>query len=146
MAKEKTYVEDIDRSLYDFRNKEGKDTYKLKAGLTREIVEQISDEKNDPEWMRQFRFRSLDIYNKTPMVDWGPAIDGLDMDNIVTYVRDNKKMSANWASPRQSGLPWQASAPSMTPSWFTTTSKTKWQSRALFIPISKARCTARMPT
>ncbi len=97
MAKEKTYVEDIDRSLYDFRNKEGKDTYKLKAGLTREIVEQISDEKNDPEWMRQFRLRSLDIYNKTPMVDWGPAIDGLDMDNIVTYVRDNKKMSANWA-------------------------------------------------
>ena len=97
MAKEKTYVEDIDSSLYDFRNKEGKDTYKLKAGLTREIVEQISDEKNDPEWMRQFRLRSLDIYNKTPMVDWGPAIDGLDMDNIVTYVRDNKKMSANWA-------------------------------------------------
>ena len=39
--KEKTYVEDIDRSMYDFRNEE-KDTYKVKEGLTPAIVEQIS--------------------------------------------------------------------------------------------------------
>ena len=38
---EKTYVEDIDRSLYDFRN-EDKDAYRISEGLTREIVEQIS--------------------------------------------------------------------------------------------------------
>ena len=41
--KEKTYVEDIDRSMYDFRNEE-KDTYKVKEGLTPAIVEQISKE------------------------------------------------------------------------------------------------------
>jgi Fe-S cluster assembly protein SufB len=93
--KEKTYVEDIDRSLYDFRN-EDEDNYKLQEGLTAEIVEKLSEEKNDPEWMKQFRLKSLEIYNKTPMVDWGPAIDGLDMDHIVTYVRPNTKMSAKW--------------------------------------------------
>ena len=49
---EKTYVEDIDRSLYDFRN-EDKDAYRIEEGLTREIVEQISREKHDPEWMRE---------------------------------------------------------------------------------------------
>ena len=35
---EKTFVEDIDRSLYDFRN-EDKDAYRIEEGLTREIVE-----------------------------------------------------------------------------------------------------------
>lgn len=45
--KEKTYVEDIDRSMYDFR-KEEKDVYRVDEGLTPEIVEQISKEKNDP--------------------------------------------------------------------------------------------------
>ena len=45
--REKSQVEDIDRSLYDFRNEE-KDAYQVDAGLTPAIVEQISREKNDP--------------------------------------------------------------------------------------------------
>lgn len=45
--KEKSYVEDIDRSVYDFKDDE-KDAYKLQAGLTPEIVEKLSKEKNDP--------------------------------------------------------------------------------------------------
>ena len=49
--KEKTYVEDVDRSMYDFRN-EDKYAYKVKEGLNPEIVEQISSEKHDPEWMK----------------------------------------------------------------------------------------------
>ena len=57
MREEKTYVEDIDRSIYDFRNEE-KDAYKVKEGLTPEIVEQISKEKNDPAWMQLFRLQS----------------------------------------------------------------------------------------
>lgn len=92
---EKTFVEDIDRSLYDFRN-EDKDAYRIEEGLTRDIVEQISREKHDPEWMREFRLKSLEIYNKTPMVQWGPSIEGLNMDNIVTYVRPNTKMQGKW--------------------------------------------------
>ena len=51
--KEKTYVEDIDRSMYDFRNEE-KDAYRVKEGLTPAIVEQISREKHDPVWMQNF--------------------------------------------------------------------------------------------
>ena len=92
---EKTFVEDIDRSLYDFRN-EDKDAYRIEEGLTKDIVEQISSEKHDPEWMREFRLKSLEIYNKTPMVQWGPSIEGLNMDNIVTYVRPNTKMQGKW--------------------------------------------------
>ena len=91
----KTVVEDIDRSLYDFRNEDA-DAYRLEDGLTEEIVLKISAEKNDPEWMRQLRLRSLDIYNKTDVPNWGPSLDGLDIDHIATYVRKNTKMADNW--------------------------------------------------
>ena len=93
---EKTYVADIDRTVYDIKDDE-KDAYKLQAGLTPEIVQKISDEKNDPAWMQLFRLQSLQIYNESRVPQWGPPIDGLDMDNIVTYVRPNTKMSAKWS-------------------------------------------------
>ncbi len=95
--KEKTYVDDVPRDLYDFKDEEtDKDFYKVDNGLTPDIVDQISKEKNDPEWMHQFRLKSLDIYNKLEVPEWGPSIDGLDMNNIVTYVRPKTKMSAKW--------------------------------------------------
>ena len=94
--KEKTYVDDIDRSVYDIKDKEN-DAYKVKAGLTPEIVEKMSKEKNDPAWMQQFRLQSLQIYNSLQVPNWGPDIEDLDMDNIVTYVRPKSKMSAKWS-------------------------------------------------
>ena len=96
--KEKSQVEDIDRSLYDFRNEEkAENIYKVEEGLTPEIVEQISKEKNDPVWMQLFRLQSLQIYNSMKVPDWGPSIEGLDMNQIVTYVRPKTRMSAKWS-------------------------------------------------
>ena len=97
MAKEKAEVKDIDHSLYDFRYEE-KDTdfYKIAEGLTPEIVMEISEKKGDPDWMRDFRLKSLEIYNKKQVPQWGPSIDGLDMNNIVTYVKPKTKMTADW--------------------------------------------------
>lgn len=94
--KEKTYVEDIDRSMYDFRNEE-KDAYRVDEGLTPAIVAKISEEKHDSVWMQNFRLHSLQIYNEMKVPDWGPSIEGLDMNNIVTYVRPNTHMSAKWS-------------------------------------------------
>ena len=94
--KEKTYVEDIDRNIYDFKDEE-KDAYRINAGLTPEIVEKLSKEKNDPAWMQNFRLESLQIYNNMQVPDWGPSIEGLNMDNIVTYVRPNTNMKTKWS-------------------------------------------------
>ena len=94
--KEKQQIADIDRSVYDIKDKET-DFYKVDAGLTPALVEKISKEKNDPVWMQQFRLHSLQIYNELEVPDWGPSIDGLNMDNIVTYVRPNTKMKAKWS-------------------------------------------------
>lgn len=98
MAKEKVQVNDIDRSIYDFRLEEKEEeTYKVDEGLTADIVRQISKEKNDPEWMTEFRLKSLEIYNNTDIPNWGPSIDALDMDHIVTYVKPkDNKMHATW--------------------------------------------------
>ena len=93
--KEKSQVADIDRSIYDIRD-EGNDAYRMQSGLTPEIIEKLSKEKNDPVWMQQFRLQSLQIYNETPVPDWGPSLEGLDIDNIATYVRPNTKMQNNW--------------------------------------------------
>ena len=96
MTAEKTYVQDVDRSFYDFRY-EDRDSYKVESGLTEEIIREISREKNDPEWMLQFRLRSLEIFHSMEMPKWGPSIEGLDMDHIVTYVRPNtERMHTSW--------------------------------------------------
>ena len=58
--KEKQQIADIDRSVYDIKDTET-DAYKIDAGLTPALVEQISKEKNDPVWMQQFRLESLQI-------------------------------------------------------------------------------------
>ncbi len=98
--REKTYVDDIDRSVYDIRDAEH-DAYRMEAGLTPAIVEKLSQEKNDPVWMQQFRLHSLQIYNEAPLPDWGPSLAGLDMDHIATYVRPNAKMQNDWKNVPQ---------------------------------------------
>ncbi len=94
---EKTQVQDIDRSLYDFRYEE-KDSefYKVRKGLDKSIVERISEEKHDPDWMKDFRLKCLDIYNETNEPDWGPDIHDLDIQKIVTYVKPKTEMAAKW--------------------------------------------------
>ncbi|MGN0739419.1 MAG: Fe-S cluster assembly protein SufB [Treponema sp.] len=94
--KEKTQVDDINRSMYDFRYEENEDFFRIKSGLTPDIVETLSKEKGDPEWMREFRLNSLKIYNELKVPEWGPSIEGLNIDNIATYVRPNTKMQGKW--------------------------------------------------
>lgn len=95
MEKKKTIVEDLDRGFYDIKN-EDKFSYKSKKGLTKEIILDISKKKNEPQWMTEFRLKSLDIYNKMEIPTWGPSLEELDMDNIVTYVKPNTEMKGNW--------------------------------------------------
>ena len=93
--KEKSQVADIDRSVYDIRDKED-DAYRMQEGLTPEIIDKLSKEKDDPVWMQQFRLESLQIYNEMPIPDWGPSIEGLDMDHIAAYVRPKTDMKNDW--------------------------------------------------
>ena len=89
-------VKDIDRRLYDFVKPE-KGYERYADGLTPEIVESISRKKDEPDWMLELRLKSLETYQRMEMpANWGPAIDGLDMDHISTYVSPKTKQASNW--------------------------------------------------
>ncbi|WOC32643.1 MULTISPECIES: Fe-S cluster assembly protein SufB [Caproicibacterium] len=92
----KTQIADVDRSLYDFKDAVHP-SYETDAGLTPEIVEQISREKGDPDWMRDFRLKSLEAYNRLSVPEWGPPIDDLNMRDIITYVRPDTPMRGKWS-------------------------------------------------
>ena len=98
--KEKTYVEDIDRSMYEIHS-DSKDYFRIEGGLNEDVIRQISKEKNDPEWMLDFRLRALKTYNELQIPDWGPSIDELNVDNIITYIRANTGMKGDWSEVPQ---------------------------------------------
>jgi Fe-S cluster assembly protein SufB len=83
---------------YGFHDQEADYAFKSGKGLTREIVEEISRMKNEPEWMLKYRLRALDIFNKKPMPRWGNCkmLDDIDFANIHYYVRATEKQGRNW--------------------------------------------------
>ena len=91
----KTKLNDIDRGIYDIKNKDNYD-FKIKKGLTKEIIEEISKQKNDPDWMRELRLKALEVYEKLELPTWGPDLSELDMDKIATYVRPKTDMKSSW--------------------------------------------------
>ena len=93
--RKKTQVADMDRGVYDIKN-EFEYSYISDAGLTEDIIREIWSNKNEPEWMLDFRLKSLEIYNRMGIPNWIPDISGLDMANIHTYVKPKVDMKENW--------------------------------------------------
>ena len=71
-------------------------TFKSRKGLDHEIVEQISQLKNEPDWMRDFRHKSLDIFFARPMPNWGGDLDQIDFQNIYYYMKASDRQEKNW--------------------------------------------------
>ena len=88
---EKTEIAEVDRSVYDIKDKVNA-AFEVNSGLTAEIVEKISEEKHDPEWMREFRLKALDTYNRMSLPTWGPSLEGLDMSLCASQHRDARQM------------------------------------------------------
>ena len=53
---------------------------------------------DEPSWMLDFRLKALDTYQRMEAPDWGPGLEGLDMDHIVTYVKPATDQQADWES------------------------------------------------
>jgi Fe-S cluster assembly protein SufB len=84
MAQTVTEFQPLDYTRYDFKNPE---TYKVRTakGLSREIVEQISKLKNEPQWMLDYRLRAYETFVEKPMPDWGPDLSDIDFDAYTYY-------------------------------------------------------------
>src|SRR5918997_1335000 len=71
--------------------------FKAPKGLTRELVEQISAFKDEPEWMLEFRLKALDHFLSRPQPTWGsPMLAEVDYDDIHYFVRASEKASRTW--------------------------------------------------
>lgn len=91
----KTKIDELNTNIYDFKNPDSYQ-YKMEKGLTRQIVEEISKMKNDPDWMREIRLKALEVYSSLSLPTWGPDLSELNMDEISTYVRPKTDMKENW--------------------------------------------------
>lgn len=80
---------------YGFRDPD-QYVFKTKEGLDREVVEQISRSKGEPQWMLDFRLRALEHFEKRPMPNWGPNLGGLELDKIYYYVKPTELSSGSW--------------------------------------------------
>ena len=79
---------------YDFRT-ESTAVFKARKGLDAEIVTQISELKNEPAWMRDFRLKSLEIFESKPMPAWGGRL-GIDFQDIFYYLKPTDKQGKTW--------------------------------------------------
>ncbi|OFI46643.1 Fe-S cluster assembly protein SufB [Floricoccus penangensis] len=70
--------------------------YSTGKGLTEEIVRTISAEKNEPEWMLDFRLKSYQAFRKMDMPNWGPSLDDVDFDDIIYYQKASDKPARDW--------------------------------------------------
>ncbi|MFM2215802.1 MAG: FeS cluster assembly protein SufB [Planctomycetota bacterium] len=79
---------------YDFRT-ESKAVFKARKGLDVDIVNQISEMKNEPQWMRDFRLKSLEIFHSKPMPKWGGSID-VNFQDIFYYLKPTDRQGRTW--------------------------------------------------
>ena len=70
--------------------------FKSGRGLSHELVDAISSHKNEPDWMRKFRHKSLDYFVARPLPRWGGDLGGIDFENIFYYIKPTEKQADSW--------------------------------------------------
>ena len=91
----KTQLDELNTNIYDFKNADNYE-FKIQKGLTREIVEEISRQKNEPSWVLDIRLKALETYNKLELPTWGPDLSELNMNEIATYVKPKSNLNTSW--------------------------------------------------
>jgi len=133
-----------DEYKYGFHDSDANYSFKSGKGLTRDIVEQISEMKNEPDWMRQLRLKALDVFWAKPLPMWGGELRELNFQDIKYFMRATDRQgrpgttspprsrprSTSSASPRPSGSSSPASARSTTRRSSTTASTRTSRRRA----------------
>ncbi|HEY0981452.1 MULTISPECIES: Fe-S cluster assembly protein SufB [unclassified Schlesneria] len=99
MTTETTTVDDeigVGDYQYGFHDPTDKYVFKSRRGLDREIVEQISEMKNEPKWMRDFRLEALDLFFHKPMPTWGGDMSELDFQKMFYFVKASQGQEKSW--------------------------------------------------
>ncbi len=88
---------DIDRSAGDFSYPEAH-TFDAGYGLSSKTIDYIADVKGEPDWIREFRHKALEVFNKKAMpTHWATKdLDNIIFDNIRYYLSRGQKPSRSW--------------------------------------------------
>ncbi|MXY31979.1 MAG: Fe-S cluster assembly protein SufB [Gammaproteobacteria bacterium] len=92
-------VQDIGLDDYKYHFiTEDEPVFRSGRGLNEKVVREISAQKGEPDWMLDFRLKSLDIYNAKPMPSWGGDLSQLEsvLGEIFFYVRPQERMERSW--------------------------------------------------
>ena len=95
MSTDEKLIQSIGDYKYGFKDPEVH-VFKSKKGLDEGVVRQISQMKEEPEWMLNFRLKALKHYQARPMPTWGPDLSTLDMDDIFYYVKPTDEEGKTW--------------------------------------------------
>ena len=87
-------MDDNIKNIYN--EKSNHKNLKKRYGLNKDIITEISHEKNEPDWVLDIRLRALDLFYSLNDPDWGPKLDMLDINKIATYVKSVDKEERNW--------------------------------------------------
>jgi len=87
---------DMDYSKYDFKDSTELYVHLSKKGLSKDTIIAISQMKNEPQWMLDFRLRSFEIFMKKPMPTWGGDLSKIDFQNIYYYAKATEKTEKSW--------------------------------------------------
>lgn len=87
----------IDDYKYGFHDPENY-PFKSGKGLSKEIVTTISEMKNEPGWMTDFRVKALEHFHARPMPQWGGGglLETIDFQNIHYYVKPSDRAERSW--------------------------------------------------
>jgi len=89
------YFKGITKADYGFKDPEDY-VFKSQKGLNQTVVEQISSWKNEPDWMLNFRKKSLEHFSARPYPKWGPDLSELDLSNLYYYARPAEEQKQSW--------------------------------------------------
>jgi Fe-S cluster assembly protein SufB len=90
-------MKDIVSSDYAYGFHDSEDyVFKSGKGLSRQVVEEISAMKGEPDWRRDFRLKALDHFEKRPMPNWGADLSDIDFSDIYYYIRPAEKQGKTW--------------------------------------------------
>ncbi|MFN8016213.1 MAG: Fe-S cluster assembly protein SufB [Acidimicrobiia bacterium] len=68
-----------------------------KKGLNKNVVQEISHAKSEPQWMTDFRLKSLERFEKKPMLPWfAQNMPDIDFDDIYYYLKPTNKQVSEW--------------------------------------------------
>jgi len=81
---------------YGFRDSDDHYAFKSGRGLSRAVVNQISEMKNEPAWMREFRLKALEAFHQKPTPTWGGELSELNFDDIHYYMKAADRQGKSW--------------------------------------------------